>query len=106
MTDQNTSDTAATNAFLRKSRPKLAELETIRLAKLKAFQFRKKIAFPVGAVLTPFLGFIDYWLILLQRSSDDTAAGVTVAGLGALWMWVNAPKRQYAKAYKLSLIHI
>ena len=104
MTDQNASDTAATNAFLRKSRPKLAELETIRLAKLKAFQFRKKIAFPVGAVLTPFLGFIDYWLILLQRSSDDTAAGVTVAGLGALWMWVNAPKRQYAKAYKSDIL--
>ena len=91
-------------AFLNKCRPKLAELETVRLAKLKVFQFRKKLAFPVGAILTPLLGFIDYWLILLQRSSDDTAAGVTVAGLGALWWWVNAPKRQYAKAYKSDIL--
>ena len=50
MTDQNTSETAATNAFLKRSRPKLAELETIRLAKLKVFQFRKKIALPIGVV--------------------------------------------------------
>ena len=104
MTDQNTSETAATNAFLKRSRPKLAELETIRLAKLKVFQFRKKIALPIGAVLTPFLGYIDYWLLLLQRGNDEAVAGLSVAGLGALWAWVSAPKRQYAKAYKRDIL--
>ena len=58
-------------AFLNKCRPRLVELETVRLAKLKVFQFRKKLAFPVGAILTPLLGFIDYWLILLQRGNDE-----------------------------------
>ena len=104
MTDQGSTKAEETAAFLEKCRPKLAELETVRLAKLKVFEFRKKIAIPVGAVLTPLLGFIDYWLILLQRSSDDTAAGVSVAGLGALWWWVTSPRRQYANAYKTDIL--
>jgi hypothetical protein len=102
MTNQD--DLETNKAFLEKCRPKLAELETIRLAKLKAFQFRKKIGIPLGAVLTPFLGFFDYWLVLLQRGSDDTAAGISVAGLGALWWWVTSPKRQYSRAYKKDIL--
>ncbi len=54
--------------------------------------------------MTPFLGFIDYWLILFQSGNDDTAAGVTVAGLAMLWGWVTQPKRQYARAYKTKIL--
>jgi len=94
----------ASQAFLDQCRPKLRQLETIRLEKLKAFQFRKKIAIPIGAVLTPFLGYIDYWLLLLQRGSDEGAAGVSIAGLAGLWAWMTNPKRQYAKAYKNDIL--
>lgn len=102
MTDQDKAEHS--KAFLDTCRPKLAELESVRLTKLKAFKFRKKISMPLGALMTPILGFIDYWLILLQSGNDDTAAGVSVAGLGALWWWVTQPKRQYARAYKKDIL--
>jgi len=95
-TDTDTAD--ASEAFLDQCRPKLRELETIRLEKLKVFAFRKKIAAPIAVIMTPLLGYIDYWLLLLQRGSDEGAAGLSVAGLAGLWGWVTSPKRQYAKA--------
>ena len=55
-------------------------------------------------MLTPFLGFIDYWLFMLQRGNDDTAVGVTAIVLAAIWGWVTQPKRQYAKAYKIKIL--
>lgn len=91
-------------AFLAQCRPKLEQLESIRLRKLKLFQYRKKIAVPIGAVMTPVLGFIDYWLLLLQRAHDDGAAGITFVGLLALWHWVTKPKRDYARAYKTEIL--
>jgi len=90
--------------FLQKCRPKLEQLESIRLEKLAAFKRRKKISVPIALVLTPILGSIDYWLLLLQRGSGDNAAGVSVVGLGILWAWVTSPKRQYAKAYKNDIL--
>ena len=105
-------------SFLEQCRPKLLKLEEVRLEKLKAFSWRKKMAIPIGAVMTPILGSIDYWLFMLQRGNEDSIAGLSIAGLGGLWLWVTSPKRQYAKAYKtdmlpdiarlfgLSLIHI
>ena len=92
-----------TARFLDQCRPKLEELEEIRLDKLKAFQRRKKLAVPIAAILTPFLGFIDYWLLFLQ-SSDDPVAGLSALGLGGLWAWVTKPKRQYASAYKRDIL--
>jgi len=85
-------------------RPKLAALESVRQSKFAAFKRRKKIAMPLAAVLMPIFGFFDYLLIMLQRSSDDTAVGLTVVVIGALWFWVTKPKRDYAKAYKSEIL--
>lgn len=96
--------TKSDTAFLSACRPKLQELEAIRVEKLGVFEFRKKIAWPIAAVLTPLFGFIDYWLLLLQRGNDDSAAGLSILVLGGLWAWVTHPKRQYAKAYKNEIL--
>lgn len=90
-------------AFLDQCLPKLERLEAVRLEKLKAFARRKTLALPIGAVLTPIFGFIDYWLLFLWNS-DDSFAGLTVVGLGGLWGWVTSPKRQYARAYKTDIL--
>lgn len=100
----NNTDDMASSSFLDKCRPKLEKLESVRLEKLRAFKFRKKLAAPIGVVLTPVFGFIDYWLLLLQRGNDDSAAGLTIVALGALWAWVTHPKRQYARAYKQNIL--
>lgn len=92
------------DAFRERSRAKLRELEDIRLRKLDTLEWRKKLAVPVGFVLTPILGFIDYWLLLWQSGNDDPAAGVSIAGLAGLWGWVTQPKRQYTKAYKKEIL--
>ncbi|MEL6828076.1 MAG: DUF3137 domain-containing protein [Pseudomonadota bacterium] len=97
-------DDAETRAFLEKSRPKLEQLERIRVEKLQVYEKRKRRAIPIGAVLTPFLGWIDYWLLIWQSGNDDTAAGVSIAGLAMLWGWVTQPKRQYARAYKRDIL--
>ena len=92
-----------TARFLDECRPKLDELEDVRRDKLKMFEMRKKLALPIAALLTPLLGFVDYWLLFL-RSSDDSAAGLSIAGLAGLWAWVSSPKRQYARAYKSDIL--
>lgn len=97
-------DERASAAFLDKCRPKLRQLEDIRLDKLRKFEFRRKVALPIGAVLTPIFGYIDYWLLLWQRGNDDAFAGLTVVVLGGLWAWMNSPKRQYARAYKKDIL--
>jgi len=90
--------------FLTTIRPKLQVLDDIRLDKHKVFKFRKKVAVTVAALITPICGYIDYWLIMLQRGNGDTAAGITAVFLGLLWAWVTSPKRQYAKAYKTKVL--
>lgn len=90
--------------FRERARSKLRELEGIRLNKLRTLEWRKKIAVPIGFVLTPILGIIDYWLLFWQSGNDDSAAGVSIAGLAGLWGWVTSPKRQYAKAYKKEIL--
>lgn len=92
------------DGFLAACRPKLQALEAIRLSKRAQFLRRKKVGIPIGAIMTPFLGFIDYWLLLLQRGNDDGAAGLSVLALMGLWFWINAPKRHYAKAYKTEIL--
>jgi len=86
--------------FLEQSKEHLEELEDIRKEKFKTYKKRKKIAIPVGAVLGPLAAFADFWLLMLQSSSDDGGAGLSVAVIGGLYWWVTQPKRQYAKAYK------
>ncbi|MEO1028758.1 MAG: DUF3137 domain-containing protein, partial [Pseudomonadota bacterium] len=93
-----------TKTFLKKVRPMLEQLEHIRLDKLKAFEFRKKIVIPIGIVITPFLGWIDWFLLLWQSGSDDSFAGLSVAAIAGLWWWATAPKRQYARAYKKEIL--
>src|SRR5690554_5354785 len=89
--------------LLARVRPQLEKLEVIRLDRLKNYRWRKRIAVPVAAVGTPILGYIDWWLLMLQRG-DDGGAGLTIAFLGALWYWVTMPKRQYARAYKTDIL--
>lgn len=89
--------------FIEKSKAHLEGLEEIREVKLRSYKWRKKIAVPTAVVITPFLGYVDYMLLFLQRG-DDSAAGVTVFVLGALYAWVTHPRRQYAKAYKLKIL--
>ena len=93
-----------TQNFLEEVRPKLNQLEQTRLEKLRSFNWRKKIAVPVGVVITPILGFIDYWLLLLQRGNEDSAAGLTFVAIAALWWWVTKPKRDYTNAYKSKIL--
>lgn len=95
---------AVAKKFMDECRPKLEMLEKIRLRKLRTFQFRKKLAIPIGAVATPILGFIDYWLMLLQRGNDDTVFGITILFMAGLWAWVTHPKRQYAREYKTKIL--
>lgn len=95
---------AADQAFLARCRPKLDQLENLRLEKLALYKFRKKLAMPIAAVMTPILGVVDYMLIMWQSSSDDTFAGLSLAALAGLWAWVAAPKRQYARAYKSDIL--
>ena len=90
--------------FIARCRPKLAALEAIRVQKFKTFKGRKKLALPIGGVLTPVFGYVDYWLMMLQRGNEDSAFGITAILLGALWFWVSSPKRQYAKAYKNEIL--
>ena len=101
ITDNRSADD---HLFLEKSRIHLEALEIVRQEKFKSYQARKKIAVPVVTILTPIIGYIDYWLLLLQSSSDDKGAGLTVAFLGAVYWWVTDPKRQYAKAYKQKML--
>ena len=97
-------EASASKSFLEKSRPQLKRLEGIRLEKLRVFELRKKMAKPIAFIMTPVLGLIDFMLLMLQRGSDDPAAGLTIVGLGALWGWVTNPKRQYTRAYKTVIL--
>ncbi|MCB1840732.1 MAG: DUF3137 domain-containing protein, partial [Alphaproteobacteria bacterium] len=90
--------------FLRYSRPQLEELEVIRQEKYALYKKRRTIAMPLAATLGPLLAYVDYWLLWLQSSNDDSAAGLSVAFLGGLYAWVTSPKRQYASAYKNEIL--
>lgn len=98
--DMGTTD----QAFLDQCRPKLEQLESIRLDKLRAYNFRKRIAIPLGVILTPIFGWIDWLLLMWQRGSDDSFAGISIAVIGGIWWWATAPKRQYARAYKRDIL--
>ncbi len=89
--------------FLEESQGHLNALEEIRREKFRVYSWRKKVAVPLAVVLTPILGFVDYWLLLLQ-SGDDRGAGLTIMALGGLYAWVTHPKRQYAKEYKKEIL--
>ncbi len=90
--------------FLDQAKEQLEALEDVRMRKFQVFSFRKGIAIPAAVVITPALAFADYWLLMFQRASDDGAAGLTFAFLGALYWWVTQPRRQYAKAYKREIL--
>lgn len=93
------------NTFLERVKTNLKGLEVIRQAKLKIYEFRKKIAIPLAVILTPPCAFIDFWLLLRTSGSDnDGGAGVTIFVMGGLYMWVTKPKRDYAKAYKKDIL--
>jgi hypothetical protein len=91
-------------SFLARCKAYLEVLEKIRLEKLSVYQFRKKLAIPVAMVAVPLAGTIDYWLLWLQRNSDDGGAGITFLVAGAIYWWVTQPKREYIKAYKETML--
>lgn len=86
--------------FYQRVLPQLNMLEEVRKVKQKVYAWRKRIAMMISPIVFPMAGYADWLLLKLQTSSDDSAAGLTVALGGALWWWVTQPKRQYAKAYK------
>lgn len=90
--------------FLAQSEEQLNNLEILRKEKLQIYLFRKKIGIPVAFVLTPILGWIDYWLLWLQSSNDNEAAGLSIIFIGGLYAWITSPKRQYAKEYKQRIL--
>ena len=90
--------------FLEASKDTLALLEKSRLKNLKSFLFRKKIGAVAATLITPVLGYVDYWLLMLQAGSDDGLAGLSVAFLGGLYWWVTQPKRKYRDAYKEEML--
>lgn len=90
--------------FLETCKPELDTIEEFRLVKLRNYKLRKSIAIPVATLLTPILAYLDYWLIMLQRSSDDGFAGVTFFVIGAIYWWATQPRRQYAKEYKQKIM--
>ncbi len=92
------------HAFLDSCRPSLDALEKIRLLKQRVYELRKKIAYPLAAVGVPVCAYLDYLILWWQRSNDDSAAGLTFLFLGVLYWWVTAPKREYAKAYKVEIL--
>ncbi len=90
--------------FMARCQPYLAALEKIRLAKLSVYKLRKKMAWPMVAVCLPVTGYIDYWLLWLQKSSDDGSAGLTFFLAGAIYWWVTQPRREYVWAYKETML--
>ena len=90
--------------FLEQSKEHLEELEIVRKKKHKTYKWRRRVAIPTATIITPPLMYLDYWLLMLQRGSDDSAAGVTFAVLGGIYWWVTQPRREYAKAYKEKIL--
>ncbi len=90
--------------FLERSKEHLEILEIVRKEKLSSFKWRKSVAIPVATVLTPPLMYLDFWLMFLQRSGDDSFGGLSVAFLGGLYWWVTKPRREYAVAYKEKIL--
>lgn len=90
------------DAIYAELKPDLEKVEEGRLHHLKRFEWRKKIAWPLGALITAVCGPIDYFLVfILPKDSDgDTVAGLSVIAFTFLWRWVNGPKRDYIKSYK------
>lgn len=92
-------------SFIKRVAPDLDKLEIIRKAKLKIYEFRKKIGIPLAVILTPPCAYIDWILLTMHHSgNDDNGAGVTAVVLGGLYMWVTKPRRDYAKAYKKDIL--
>lgn len=90
--------------FYQKVLPRLEQLEVVRKAKLAVYLFRRRIAMPLAAVLTPVCLLLDFLLLRWQAGNDDSGAGITFVVMGALYTWVTQPKRQYALAYKKDIL--
>ena len=92
--------------FMASAKEDLEELEVIRKAKKKVYEFRKRIGVPIAGLLAIPSLYIDYLLLFTfgGGSDDDGGAGLTIVLLGAAWWWITQPKRQYAKAYKEKIL--
>ncbi len=90
--------------FITSVQPQLAALEKIRQVRLKVYIWRRRIGIVAGTLLTPPCAFLDWMLLRWQAGNDDSAAGITVLMIGALYWWITQPKRQYAKAYKMNIL--
>lgn len=92
------------DGFYQSVLPRLQELELVRQAKLKVYLWRRKIGIAAATILTPPCMFLDWLLLRWQAGNDDSAAGLTVVVMGALYWWVTQPKRQYAHSYKQDIL--
>lgn len=89
--------------FIENCRPALLELEVLRLDKKAAYDFRKMIGLPIVIIMTPIIGYIDYWLLFLSRG-DSEGAGLSLMFLAAAYWVITAPKRAYAKSFKETIM--
>lgn len=97
--------TAQDSALLAKLLPRLHIADQVRVEKYAQYCWRRKVATALFALLAPLTGWIDYMLIFVWSSrDDDKIAGLTLMMAGALYRWMTAPKRAYAKTYKQSVL--
>lgn len=91
--------------FFHRVKPQLQKMEEVRVEKYESYIWRRKIGSWVAAAVTPLTTWVDYHLLFTwAKSSDDSGAGLTFVVLGAIYGWVTAPKRAYAKAYKQEIM--
>lgn len=90
--------------FFQKFQPLLQGLEVTRVEKNKNYQWRKKVVSIASLIILPILGYIDYLLNFIYLTGGDDAFSFTIVYLGAAYWWMSAPKRQYKKAYKDTIL--
>lgn len=80
----------------------LGDIEVERERLLQKFLWRKKIAWPFGALATALFGSADIYLI-----ADKSAGGqhnpfifIYIVIFAGVYHWVTAPRRDYIKSYK------
>jgi hypothetical protein len=91
--------------FIDSCRIALQSAEQIRIKNLKAFQFRGKICYPSFVVLLVVGIFMDSWVLTLTgKEIDGASAVIAILVFCCLAAWLTSPKRQYASAYKYTIL--
>ena len=96
---------AQDQALLTRLLPRLQTADIVRQEKYGQYCWRRKIAAAAFTLLAPVTAWVDYMALFVWPSgNDDSGAGLTLILAGALYHWMNGPKRAYARAYKTSVL--